>query len=52
MEYRNVSIDFVYFINLKGGRCSKVMKCADDMKWVNQQIHNREAIKFTGTWLD
>lgn len=48
MEYRNVSIDFVYFINLKGGKCSKVMKCADDMKWVNQQIHNREAIKFQG----
>lgn len=52
MEYHNISIDFVYFINLKGGKRSKVMKCADDTKWVNQQIHNRKAIKFTGTWLD
>lgn len=52
MEFCNVSIDFVYFTNLKEGKCSKVMKCADDTKWVNQQIHNRKAIKFTATWLD
>lgn len=52
MEYRNISIDFVYFRNLKGGKCSEVMKCADDTKWVNQLIYNREAMKFIGTWRD
>lgn len=30
-----VSIDFSYFADLKKGKYSKVMKCADDTKWRN-----------------
>lgn len=31
----SVSIDFSYFADLKKGKYSKVMKCADDTKWRN-----------------
>lgn len=40
------------FINVKGGKRSKVMKCADRTEWVSQQIHNREAVKFSWIWLN